>query len=177
LSATFLSLSVALWVLTFSVGAADGLYYHLHKLRLHVRPESRTEHIAHSLRAVLVVPTLWVTFIASGPSPTTRLYCLGALVAADWAVAAWDVFLERRSRQRLGGLPHLEYFVHVAATATHSAAEAFAVAALVMEAGTADWRVPAAVLHTAWLLLAGAVAVAAMHLVLLLRVPPAVAAR
>lgn len=160
---TLLRISAVLWIVTFAVGAVDGLYYHLIKLRLHARADSRTEHVAHSLRAFLLPPTLWVAFVATGLAPAARLGLLLALIATDLAVAVWDVVLESKSRRALGGLPHVEYFVHVATTAAHSAAEAFAIAAVVLALHGGVSSAPAAVVGLAWILIVGATFVGAVH--------------
>jgi hypothetical protein len=169
LKETLLRISVVLWVATFAVGSVDGLYYHLIKLRLHERSESKTEHLAHSLRALLLPPTLWVAFAAAGMAPLARLGVLIALIAADWLVAMWDVILESKSRRGLGGLPHAEYFVHVSATATHSAAEAFVIASLVLATRGDEWSAPAMVTGLAWILIAGSALVGVVHVVALTR--------
>jgi len=121
--------SVVLWAVALPIGAIDGIYFHLWKFRLYAQPQSRLEHLAHAARAVLMVPTLWVAFFADIRS---RIGVLLMLIGADLAVALWDVFLERRSRTSMGGMPHFEYFVHVAVTALHSAAEAVTVTALLV---------------------------------------------
>src|SRR5262245_59106415 len=124
-----LTVSAILWTLTGAVGAIDGLYFHLYKFRLYKRPESRLEHLAHTVRDILVPPMIWFAFGDSSIAPSLRLEVLIALIAADWLAAAWDVLLEKKSRVELGGMPHFEYFIHVAATGLHSAAEALAIAA------------------------------------------------
>ena len=179
MASALLTISIVLWALTFAVGAVDGIYYHLFKLRLHARAESRREHLAHTARAVLLPVTLWVAFLAPLPSsPTSRLYVIGALVGADWLVAAWDVYLEKNSRRDRGGLPHLEYFVHVAVTALHSAAEAFVVAGWIAVASAGGDPIGPRSLGiggVAWALVAGAALAAVVHLSLLLRRPDATA--
>ena len=120
MSAAFFTASVVLWAAALLIGAIDGLYFHLWKFRLYAQPEARLEHVAHAMRALLVVPTLWVAFF--GPV-RARVAVLIGLIAADLVVAIWDVYLERKSRRSIGGMPHFEYFVHVAVTTLHSAAE------------------------------------------------------
>jgi hypothetical protein len=154
-----------LWVVTFAVGSADGLYYHLIKFRLHERSESRPEHLAHSFRALLLPPTIWVAFAATGLAPSARLGLLIALIALDWLVATWDVLLESKSRRGLGGLPHVEYFVHLAATASHSAAEAFAIASLVLAMRDGESSPPLWTCGLAWILIAGSTLVGVVHVV------------
>ena len=38
------------------LGAIDLFYYHLWKYKLHIRPESRYEHVLHMIFAFLMVP-------------------------------------------------------------------------------------------------------------------------
>jgi len=121
-----LTASLVLWAAALAIGSVDGLYFHLWKFRIYRRPEARLEHLAHAGRALLVIPTLWAAFFPSVPQ---RIPLILALIAGDWAIAIWDVFLERKSRVWAGGMPHFEYFIHVAATAFHSSAEAVTVTA------------------------------------------------
>jgi hypothetical protein len=131
---------LVLWALALLIGSVDGIYFHLWKLRLFGRPESRLEHVAHAGRAVLLVPTLWVAFFGAAPRQVPLLL---TLIGADWVIAIWDVFLERKSRTSMGGMPHFEYFIHVGATAFHSGAEAVTLTALVL-IGSQSSRSPAA---------------------------------
>jgi hypothetical protein len=85
---SLLGMSAALWVVTFAVGSADALYYHLIKLRLYERPESRMEHVAHGIRALLLPPTIWIAFAATSFSPSARLSTLIIFIATDWLLAA-----------------------------------------------------------------------------------------
>ena len=126
-----LSASATLWALALGVGAIDGLYFHLWRFRLHVRSRSRTEHIAHTGRALLLPPTLLLAFfnVISTASGSERVSLLVAFIGVDWSFGIWDAFIETKSRQDLGGLPRSEYLVHLVATGLHSGAEVLAVAA------------------------------------------------
>jgi hypothetical protein len=155
--------SLVFWALALLIGGIDGLYFHLWRFRLYAQPESRLEHLAHAARAVLVVPTLWVAFFADVGS---RIAVLLTLIGADLAVAIWDVFLERRSRTAMGGMPHFEYFVHVAVTALHSAAEAVTVSALLVTGGPAPRGILSNMVLVA--MLAVSVGAALLHLLLVL---------
>jgi hypothetical protein len=153
---------LVLWVVALAIGSVDGIYFHLWKLRLFGRRESRMEHVAHAGRAVLLVPTLWAAFFGAAP---WQIPLLLALIAADWLIAVWDVFLERKSRTSMGGMLHLEYFVHVAATAFHSAAEAVTLTALVLTGSQSVRTSAGASVASLMLVVAGGVGVA--HLVLM----------
>ena len=125
-----LSISVVLWTLALAVGAADGFYFHLWKYRLYSLPRSRKEHIAHTGRAVLLPPTLWLAFgDIPGQGLRSRIYMLGSLVMLDALIGIGDALIEHGSRRDLGGLPRYEYLIHVVATGLHSGAEALAIVA------------------------------------------------
>jgi hypothetical protein len=61
-----------LWIFA-GLAALDGLYLHLWKYQLHVRPESAAEHRLHTTRAVLFVPILVLLFARDfgGPAGAT----------------------------------------------------------------------------------------------------------
>lgn len=136
MATTLLEASVVLFVLMLVIGSSDALYYHMLEHGLHVHKESRAEHLAHTVRAILFPPTMYFAFVATEPEAWVRLYLVGALVAADWATVIWDIFLENRSRQGFGGMRHHEYVVHVLATGAHTAAETLALAGLAVAAST-----------------------------------------
>ena len=161
--------SLALWGAALTIGAADGLYFHLWKFRLYARPASKVEHLTHTLRACLLGPMLWLGFVAP------HLGAFIALVALDSAVVLTDVSLENHSRRELGGIPTAEYLVHVAATALHSGAVALAIA-FWWTAGAVE--VPALLRDAALGLIATTVPVALLHVALVFWKPgsPAVSA-
>lgn len=165
-----LVISASFWMLTLVVGAMDGLYFHLWKLQLFRRTESRREHLAHGLRAVLMAPTAFVALCDATSLPhSIRVFSLLGLIVVDAAVGVWDVLLERRSRVRTGGLQPPEYLVHVVVTALHSFAEAFAIAYW-MQTIASGARVAPTHVHVSELgtLISGAsVVVAAVHFGLL----------
>ncbi len=157
-------LSLSAWAAALGVGALDGLYFHLWKFRLYARPQSRTEHLTHTVRACLLGPILWLAFVAP------RLDLLVALVAVDTAVVLADVWLETESRRDLGGIPRSEYVVHVLANTLHTGAMTLAMAVW--------WVSPSAQVSTllrgiAEALVACTVPVALLHVVLIFWNPPA----
>ena len=160
-------------MLALGVGAVDGLYFHLWKYRLYSRARSRREHVAHTGRALLLAPTLWLAFGALEVRALQfRIYALGSLIAIDGAIGIWDALIEQESRRDLGGLPRYEYLVHVIATAFHSSAEALAVVgwlsiALGWTNSAATWGLPPFFRTVSYGLTAGAIAVALVHLALL----------
>lgn len=157
--------------LSASVAIVDGVWFHLYKYRLFARPESRTEHWTHTLRAILFVPMVWLLFARDVAG--AALWAAAALVLVDFVVESWDVLIERDSRKTLGGLTPAESWIHVGSLTTHVAAVTLLLAAkpagawgLSAAAGAAaawPWLARA----TALLLGAGGVGMAALHLWLL----------
>jgi hypothetical protein len=100
------AVSLALFALLSFV---DGVLFHLVRDRLHARPASRLEHLAHTGRAVLFAPIALTVFgNAGGPA----LWFGAAALAIDQIFEIADMALERRSRRELGGLGTGEYVVH-----------------------------------------------------------------
>lgn len=144
------------------LSSLDGLYLHLWKYRLHERPESRAEHILHSLRAWLFLPFLLL--LAWQPSGGLLSLLLG-LIGIDIFVGLADVLEEHRSRKSLGGLSRGEYFLHVILIMLHSTVLSLSLAALLLKQS-----VTPALLSTqgwsAWLaeqMIPGTVLVALLH--------------
>ncbi len=95
------------------IAMVDGSYFHIIKYKLHTRPESRTEHLTHTLNAFLFPPMVYLLLYR--PHAGAALWAAVFVVAADVAVESWDVFIEKASRESLGGLTPTEYWVHVMA--------------------------------------------------------------
>lgn len=125
--------SATLSVLLFGlIGIIDGFYYHIWKFKLHKHPETRFEHITHSIRAAIFLALLILLFQYDYGS--TPLYVAAGLVALDIIVLLIDLVVEGDSRRNLGGLPHLEYIVHVVANTLHYVALALILVAKPLEA-------------------------------------------
>ena len=110
------------------IAAIDVLYFHLYKLRLYAHRTSQLETVTHLIRALL--------FGAAALLLTHRephgawFWVITGLAAADLLNNLADVILEPRSRAPLGGLPPLEYVIHiVGATASGVIAGAWAIGA------------------------------------------------
>lgn len=125
--------SATISVLLFGlIGIIDGFYYHIWKFKLHKHPETRFEHITHSLRAAIFLALLILLFQYDfGSMP---LYVTVGLVALDIIVLLIDLVAEGDSRRNLGGLPHREYIVHVVANTLHYVALALILVAKPIEA-------------------------------------------
>jgi hypothetical protein len=93
------------------LGAIDVLYFHLYRFRLYRQPGSVAEELTHLVRGAIFVAVLAVMLFSDG-SPGAMMW-LVALAGLDLANSAVDVLLERGSREPLGGLPSLEYLLHV----------------------------------------------------------------
>jgi hypothetical protein len=143
---------IAFAVLSF----LDGIVVHLWRERLHLRPESRVEHLLHTARAVLFAPILFLFF--GGAAPVLGL----ALIAVDQGVEIADMAIERRSRAFSGGLRSSEYVLHGALITLRATGIAFALAA----------SQPSAAVHSLVnLLLPGAIVGAILHVVLMIPAP------
>lgn len=110
-----------------TIGAIDGTYYHSYKYRLSQQPSSRLETVTHVLRALSLAVALWVL---SDRIPVGGWYwAMAALFTFDLGVDVVDILIEPRSRAPLGGLPPLEYFIHMIVIAISGGAWAtFAIA-------------------------------------------------
>ena len=156
-----------------AVAMADGLYFHLVKYRLFARKDSRYEHLLHTIHAVFF-PALVVLLFLRAPSGAF-LWGGVALVAVDFVVEMMDVVCERASRRSIGGLSTGEYAVHVLAITSRGSAFTLALAAR----PAAAWLLSNTTIHDAaisplsrvicWLIAAGGVAMAALHIWLMLR--------
>mgnify|MGYP001579404016 CR=1 FL=1 len=114
-----------LWCLFGLLGALDVGYFHIYRCKLSSAPGSRGEQVTHLARTALFVAVLlWLMGVeAHGPAALI----LPGLLAADFLNSMADVLLEPKSRQALGGLPPLEYAVHMVAMFVSGAATALVV--------------------------------------------------
>jgi hypothetical protein len=110
------TISLALFAI---LAVFDGFYLHIFKYRLYQHPDSKTEHLTHTLRAVLFPVICYFLFLAQNSE--TCFYIGLAAVTADIAVLGWDAFLEKDSRASMGGLPRWEYILHLFVNGFHFA--------------------------------------------------------
>jgi hypothetical protein len=96
------------------IGAFDVLWWHVYKFRLYDQPGSVLEEVTHLVRYALFL-AIAVTLVTVD-EPRDVQWFVVALFAADVAVTIVDVLAEPASRAPLGGLPGLEYLVHILAT-------------------------------------------------------------
>jgi hypothetical protein len=119
-----------------TVGAVDVLYFHLYRFRLFAQAGSVGEEITHLFRQAIFVAL--IVLLSSGASSASADAVVIGLFALDMVNSAVDVLLERRSRERLGGLPSAEYLVHIVS----SFGMGLAVAAYVFARGELPLPVP-----------------------------------
>ncbi|HZH03721.1 MAG TPA: hypothetical protein VEY30_08060 [Myxococcaceae bacterium] len=161
------------WVLLLyfalaQVAAVDALYYHLWKYRLFERPETRREHWLHTAMSAAFVGVVWGLWCAR--SLGAWWWVLAIWQGATLAISLWDVALEPQTRARFGGLSGREYFLHMLMNALHGMAWAVWLAVTYADAqqptgwGPLEHRYPLAAQAVAWVSLAAAVAMPALHL-------------
>ncbi|MET6997818.1 hypothetical protein [Chitinophaga defluvii] len=118
----FAFITTALLLIAFGVlGIFDGVYLHLIKYRLYNHPESRMEHLTHTIRMIFFPPILY--FLYMGNDNNSFIVGL-VLVLADIIVLGLDAYLEGDSRKFMGGLPRWEYIIHLFVNGFHFAAVA-----------------------------------------------------
>lgn len=108
------------------IGGIDGIYYHLYKFKLYAHPESRYEHILHSIRFLLIAPIIYILFVRNFSG--TLLWLGLVLVILDLLILTLDIYSEDSSRQQWGGLPRTEYYLHIMANGMHFASLAMILA-------------------------------------------------
>lgn len=168
----FISALVSLEIFAV-VAMIDGVWFHLLKYQLFARPESRYEHLLHTIHAIFFPALVVLLFLrqASG----AILWATVALVAADFAVEMLDVVCERASRAAIGGLSTAEYAVHVLAITSRVAAFTLALAArpaaawLAAKSSLIETPMPPLARMICWAVAAGGVVMAIVHLWLLRR--------
>lgn len=108
-----------LLVLYSALALFDGVFLHLYKYRLHEHKESKFEHLAHTIRAVLFSGILYTLFIGT---ENNNLFFIGIiLIFLDIIVMIIDAYVEKDSREFMGGLPRWEYITHLLVNGFHFA--------------------------------------------------------
>jgi len=98
----------------------DGVFLHLYKYQLYEHKESRFEHLTHTIRAFLFTGILATLFINIENNTLFVIGCV--LVVADIITLLLDAYVEKDSRQFMGGLPRWEYIIHLMVNGFHFAA-------------------------------------------------------
>jgi hypothetical protein len=112
-------ISSFLLILFVVLALYDGFYLHILKYQLFNQAESKTEHITHTIRAVFFPAILYFLFLKQDSNAS---FLIGiTMVLIDIVVLAADAFLEKDSREFMGGLPRWEYIVHLFVNGFHFA--------------------------------------------------------
>jgi hypothetical protein len=170
-------LPLVLMSIAAPLGAIDVLYFHMWKFRLYARAESRAETVTHIVRQLLVAGV--VLMVARYEPRGTWFWVIMVGMGLDVVNNIIDVTLEPASRRGIGGLPRLEYVIHIVG-ATASGAFAAAYTALALAHGFADaptsldraQGLPSWIVWNASAVSAGGVALAVLETVLLVRALP-----
>lgn len=110
-------ISSILIVLFALLALYDGFYLHILKYKLHNNRESRKEHLTHTIRAILFPCILYFLFLKQD---SDAIFYIGMfIVVVDIIVLGIDAFLEKDSRQFMGGLPRWEYILHLFVNGFH----------------------------------------------------------
>jgi hypothetical protein len=113
LTSTILLLAFAL------LAIIDGFYLHIFKYQLFNHKESKFEHLTHTARAILFPLIVYFLFITQNCFIS---FYLGILfVILDIIVLGIDAFVEKDSRNFMGGLPRWEYILHLFVNGFHFA--------------------------------------------------------
>jgi len=111
-------LMIILLCLFAILGMYDGFYLHIFKYELYGHAESISEHLTHTIRAILFPIILYSCYIAKSPS----WFYFGLIVLLiDIFVTVVDAYMEKDSRSFMGGLPRWEYIVHLLVNGFHFA--------------------------------------------------------
>lgn len=93
------------------IGLFDVIYFHRYRCQLHMRPECHSEQFWHLVRHLIYGFQFIV--IANFRFHGNALILLAILYASDVFIAWADVWIETISRKAQGGLPRLEYLMHI----------------------------------------------------------------
>ena len=149
----------------------DGIYFHLWKFRLQEREESKFEHIVHTARSLLFIPT--VILIYSVGLKGIYLWLAVFVIALDLIAEVIDVLNEKNSRQSLDGLPSAEYLLHIILTTLRVSFLVLAFAALPAGAwqlnSVVQFAIPEFSKMIVLNLLPGSVVVLALHIILIFK--------
>lgn len=115
---TGFTIATVLLVLFSLLAISDGLYLHLIKYRLYGHEESKFEHLTHTIRALLFPAILYFLFLSQN---ATTFYFGLVVVLLDVLTLVIDAYVEKDSRQFMGGLPRWEYIIHLMVNGFHFA--------------------------------------------------------
>lgn len=166
---TLMLISSGLLVAFAILSVFDGVYFHLWKFRLQEREDSKFEHLTHTVRALLFIPTLILIYTLGAKE--IWAWVVVVVLGLDLIVETFDVLNEKSSRETLGGLPSNEYLLHIMLTTIRVAAFTTAFIAIPKEAwninSNVEMLVPEISKLIAYNLLPGAVLVLIVHVYLI----------
>ena len=116
---TAIIITTVLLILFSILALYDGFYLHIFKYKLHNHPESKTEHYIHTIRAISFPAILYFLFLKQD---CTISFLIGLIIVfLDILVMSIDAFMEKDSREFMGGLPRWEYILHLFVNGLHFA--------------------------------------------------------
>lgn len=117
---TGLIITSILLIIFALLAVIDGVYLHIFKYQLHNHPESRIEHLTHTIRAILFPAIVYFLFLKQNCE--ISFYIGVTLVIIDIVVLGIDAYTEKDSREFMGGLPRWEYILHLFVNGFHFSA-------------------------------------------------------
>tara|TARA_R110002033_G_scaffold57517_1_gene106629 strand:- start:128 stop:700 length:573 start_codon:yes stop_codon:yes gene_type:complete len=116
---TAIIITTVLLILFSILALYDGFYLHIFKYKLHNHPESKTEHYIHTIRAIFFPAILYFLFLKQD---CTISFLIGIIIVfLDILVMSIDAYMEKDSREFMGGLPRWEYILHLFVNGFHFA--------------------------------------------------------
>lgn len=116
---TAIIITTVLLILFSILALYDGFYLHIFKYKLHNHPESKTEHYIHTIRAISFPAILYFLFLKQD---CTISFLIGLIIVfLDILVMSIDAYMEKDSREFMGGLPRWEYILHLFVNGFHFA--------------------------------------------------------
>jgi hypothetical protein len=104
-------LPLLLMCIVAPIGAFDAIYFHLWRFRLYRAPSARCEEATHLVRGIIF--TLVAGLLTFSRPEGAWFWVVASLIVLDFLNNLADVYVEGPSREPLGGLPRLEYIVHI----------------------------------------------------------------
>jgi hypothetical protein len=106
-----MAILLILMTIAAPLGAIDVKYYHLWKFKLYREPSACWETVTHLIRGYLFAAGAYL--IINFEFHGIWFWILGTLFIFDFVNEVADVILEPASRAPLGGIPKLEYLIHI----------------------------------------------------------------
>lgn len=106
-------MKAAFYLLTIAglVGSYDVLYYHIYKLKLYKQHDAMWENVTHAIRALLFAVMILTVMHVRCTGWWWLVYPI--LLAIEVTNTMTDAILEPKTRKSMGGLPPVEYYLHI----------------------------------------------------------------